>query len=67
MTNDLTIVRQGDVRFIDSCDRCGMRLREYYRNTGSIKYPEGRWVLEVHDIPDCIRYLAEKIEALENK
>ncbi len=55
------------VRFIDSCNRCGERLREYYRNEGSIKYPNMRWVPEHHEISDCIRSLNARIEKLENK
>ena len=52
------------VRFIDSCDRCGMRLREFYRKV--THEHTAAWISEHHELPDCIRYLAEKIERLEN-
>ncbi len=55
------------VRFIGDCDRCGERLREFYRNEGSNKYPLMTWTPEHHEIPDCIRSLNARIEKLENK
>ena len=55
------------VRFTDYCDKCGARLREFNRNVESNKYPKMEWVPEYHELPDCIRYLVERIEKLENK
>ena len=55
------------VRFVGNCNKCGARLREFNRNVGSNQYPKQEWVPEYHELPDCIRILAERIMRLESK
>lgn len=55
------------VRFINDCDKCGARLREFFRDEGSNQYPNFKWIPEVHELPDCIRHLAERIDRIQYK
>ena len=53
------------VRFIDPCNRCGMILREF-KDQG-VKQPLQHWFPEVHELPDCIRFLNKRLSDLEGR
>lgn len=55
------------VKFIGNCDNCDKRLRAFYKNVGSLEYPQVGWVPQTHDLSDCIKELRVRIEALEEK
>jgi cytidine deaminase len=60
------MIHEETVRFIDPCNRCGQVLREFKEKVITHEHIK-LWVPEYHEMSDCIRYLNERIERLENR